>query len=374
MAGEPGWRGRLARVAVGLVVGLLLAEAAARLLPAGGGAQLLMSAPENAPDGLYSVDHALVNLPTPGFDAVSRSPGYAARITINRFGLRGPDPGLDLAAEGSAVPAPRNDTRWLVAGDSFTFAAQLDATDAFPSRLRAGRTWLHGGADGWSTWQPGILYRRLDAELALDGLLVVLFLGNDLTDNATFQVRRPPAQQRPDGQVLAMPPSPAVTRLLSRRSYLWGRVRMWQRQRMLADPRSPERLRWAQELRAFTRAGPPRHEVQQTEAALRALKDAVGADGLVVAIAPPAFAVDPVRLDATWRLVGLDPAQAQPDRARDLVAELLQRLGIRACDLTDALRASVQRGEDPYFTYDGHWNAVGHARVAQRLEACLGEP
>jgi hypothetical protein len=362
MAGERRWRGRLARVAAGLLVGLLLAEVAARLLPAGGGAQLLMSAPENAPDGLYSVDHALVNLPTPGFDAVSRSPGYAARITINRFGLRGPDPG------------PRSEPRWLVAGDSFTFAAQMDAADAFPARLRAGRAWLHGGADGWSTWQPGILYRRLDAELSLEGLLVVLFLGNDLTDNATFQVRRQQARQRPDGQVLAMPPTPAVTRLLSRRSYLWGRVRMWQRQRMLADPRAPERLRWAQELRAFTRAGPPRHEVQQTEAALRALKDAVGADGLVVAIAPPAFAVDPVRLDATWRLVGLDPAQAHPDRARDVVADLLRRLEIRACDLTDALRASVERGEDPYFTYDGHWNAVGHARVAERLEDCLDEP
>jgi hypothetical protein len=124
-------------------------------------------------------------------------------------------------------------------------------------------------------------------------------------------------------------------------------------------------------MRPFTRAGKQPDLVRETEAALRALKASVGDDPLLVALAPPPFSVDPARLAATWRLLGLDPAKAQPDRPRDLVLGLLEALDIPGCDLTPALRAAVAEGRDPYFTHDGHWNEVGHAIVAERIEACL---
>lgn len=356
------WWAYLVLLLGGLVVGTVLAEGIARVIPAPGGAQLLMSAPENAPDRLYAIDHDLGNLPAPGFDGESRSPGYAVHLRVNQHGLRGAEPG------------PKAKPRWLAAGDSFTFAAQVAEDVAFVGQLgaRGGREWLHGGADGWSTWQPALLHRRLDAQLELDGLLVVFFLGNDFVDNARFRMHVDNARRRPNGTALDMPPTAAWRRFLSRRSYLWGLTQMRGRESEFRGPQSRERERWAGELRPFTDAALPPGYLRETEAALQYLKTSVGTDELLVAIAPPPFAVDPARLSATWELLGLDPARAAPDHPRDLVVGLLTRLGIPACDLTDPLRASVARGEDPYFTYDGHWNAVGHALVAERIAECLG--
>ena len=91
---------------------------------------------------------------------------------------------------------------------------------------------------------------------------------------------------------------------------------------------------------------------------------------LMVAVAPPAFAVHSERAGPTLSLVGLDPAGADlqaPDRA---VVATLSRLGIASCDLGPDLRTAAE-SEAVYLTFDGHWSAAGHRVVADTLEACL---
>ncbi len=149
---------------------------------------------------------------------------------------------------------------------------------------------------------------------------------------------------------------------------------MKQRVAALARPDSPERGRWRSELELFTREGERRRNGVrgETERALEELKRATTQRGqrLLVAVAPPAFVIDPARVAPTLSLVGLDPASAELDAPAALLLDILRRMDIAACDLSPALRAAG----DPaslYFTWDGHWTPRGHAVVADALAACL---
>ncbi len=359
--------GRLALLAGGLLAGLLLAEVAARLLQPDAAADLLFNAPDNAPLGLHCTDRELISRPCPGFSGVDASLGYRVRIRVNALGLRGPEPG------------PASGARWLATGDSFTFAAQVDEDDTFVARLgaRTGIEFWNAGSDGYGTWQATIRYRRLDGRLGVEGVLHTFFLGNDFTDDRLFPVLREQVRRsgRADGTPIPREPAPAWRRFLSRHSYLWGRLQMRRRTAELSRPDSPERGRWRSELAPFTRsgAGELRALLPETRRALAELRDETRrrGDRLLVAVAPPAFVVDETRLAATFALVGLDPADADPDAPGRAALGLLADLGVEACDLTPALRAARAAGERVYFTYDGHWTPAGHRVVAETVAACL---
>ena len=110
-----------------------------------------------------------------------------------------------------------------------------------------------------------------------------------------------------------------------------------------------------------------------SQRALAQLRDDVKrrGDKLVVALAPPAFVVEEARREATFTLVGLDPATADVDGPARAVSAELTKLGVSTCDLTPALRQAAGSGEALYFTYDGHWTAAGHRVVADALVDCL---
>ena len=110
-----------------------------------------------------------------------------------------------------------------------------------------------------------------------------------------------------------------------------------------------------------------------TNNALANLKRAVEerGDTLMVAIAPPAFQIETERLDATFRLVGLNPEQARPDAVSNAVKDLLKRNKIPYCDLVDPLRRAHEAGGEMYLQYDGHWSPKGHAVVAGAIERCM---
>lgn len=356
---------RLGLVLLGLLLGLVLAEGLARVVRPHGAADILFNAPGNAPDGLYVTDRALLHRPNPGFEGTIRSLGYAVPLRVNSHGLRGAEPG------------PKASPRWIALGDSFTFAAQVREEQTFEALLaaQAGLEVLNGGADAWSTWQAPRLYKRLDAALGLDGAVVVLFLGNDLHDNERFGLEEQRHASRPEGNPLVASYVPGWLRVLHRNSYLLGQWRMRQRLATYSRPDDPERNRWRGEVSLFSQQGALElsGKLEATERALRELQAVLRAAGdpVLVAVAPPAFAVDPARLEATFGLLGLDLAQADPGAPARAVVKLLEGLGLPACDLGPALAAAVAEGEQPYFQYDGHWTPDGHAVVAARLAECL---
>ena len=144
-------------------MGLLCAELCSRFVLPTAGSEFLFQAPENAPDGMYVNDKHLIYRPHPGFTAQARSPGYSVPIRINKFGLRG------------ASIEKKTADRWLVMGDSFTFAAQVAEEDSFIGRLdeELPIEFLNGGADGYGTHQAHLRYKHLWSKLELDGLLIV---------------------------------------------------------------------------------------------------------------------------------------------------------------------------------------------------------
>ncbi|MEC8425763.1 MAG: hypothetical protein VX000_18390, partial [Myxococcota bacterium] len=269
--------------------------------------------------------------------------------------------------------------RWAAVGDSFTLAVQVAAEQTFSHQLgvATGRTFLNLGVDGYSTWQASRRAARIDRTRDTDGVLLTFFLGNDLQDNERF----PHVLQTVAGREAGTPiPRPTVSRwtsLLLRHSALYAHTRVWSRAQSIRSGADPARERWRGELAIFSAEGRStlQHLIPATREALAEVRRSVRSrgDSLLVALAPPAFVIHPERLASTFEVVGLDPSLATPDAPRDAVLRELERLGIRTCDLTPALRTAAEAGDALYFTYDGHWTAAGHAVVAAALRACVAE-
>ncbi len=356
----------------GLALGLGLAELGARTVAPAGHADLLFNAPDTTPDGLYVIDHDLMLVPAPGFSADSRGLGHSVPLRINSLGLRGPEPG------------EKRGTRWLAVGDSFTMSTQVAEADTFEEQLATRLSTpehpvdvFNAGVDGYSTWQATGRYTRLDAALGVDGVLLTFFLGNDLQDNERFPTLLPEARRHEEGSPIPRPATPPLTAWLTRSSYLYAHYRVWSRARALRSGRDPVLQQWRDELSIFTSGGKQRLRGLATRSrrALQRLHDHAGlrGDRLLVAVAPPAFVVDPDRVAPTFEVVGLDPSDADLDAPGRIVRGMLRDLHIPACDLTPALRAGAETAP-MYLTYDGHWTRQGHAVVADALAACLERP
>jgi hypothetical protein len=359
------WAFRIAAVAASPLIALVLVELGARLLTAPAEAELAFNAPDNAPDGLYSNSHSVGHIPTPGFEATAVSPGYRVQLRVNSLGMRGPEPGPDEGLE-----------RWMVGGDSFTFAAQVQEDETFVQRLASpGRELFNVGADGYGSWQPLVRYRELDEPLGLDGLLVVFFTGNDLSDNERQRMELQSAQREADGALRPSMGIPPGQRWLSRHSYLYAHYKVVQRTKELKSGADPNAQRWARELAIFTEGGQRQLSrlMNSTRPWLRGLQEATSerGDRLVIAVAPPGFAVDERRRQAAFELVGHRIEGATPRAPTDAVLQELADQGITSCDLHTPLEAAVESGDTVYFDFDGHWTPRGHEVVAEALAACM---
>jgi hypothetical protein len=341
------------------------AETGFRIVRSDDAVDLLYNAPDNAPNGLYTTDADVYAIPTPGFRGVQQSLGYKVDLRINRHGLRGPEVG------------PRSGPRYLAAGDSFTMAAQVAESDTFVARVAEDLKIevLNSGVDGYGTFQALERYKQLDKDLELDGVILTFFVGNDVHDNVRWPQVRQEAQRMRPGQPLSRRPVGAVHGFFYKRSALYAAVQMQLRKRAMSRPDTPDRHRWVSELMLFTQdgGGVLGAQMPHTVRALRELAAEVErrGDSLMVAIAPPAFQIETERLDATFQLVGLDPSRAQPDAVSNAVRDVLQRYGIRSCDLVDPLRRAHAAGREMYLQYDGHWSPKGHAVVSNALVRCM---
>jgi hypothetical protein len=356
--------GRLGLVVGGLLAGVLAAELAARLIRPEAHADLLFNSPDASPMGLYVNDPVLIMSPTPGFDGRSGSVGYSVPLRFNELGVRG--------------PAPDGQKSWIAVGDSFTLSVQVSEEDSFEGHLSEAlglRVW-NAGVDGYSTWQAMERYRRLDDSLASNVVLLTFFLGNDLHDNILYPQIVQTMRNVQAGTPIMRPPSIWWQSFLLKNSYIYAHLRVRDRAQQLAAGTDPVLGRWKNELAIFSMRGQGqlRGLAERSWEPLIQLRDLVHqrGDRLVVAVAPPAFVIEQERLDSTFRVVGLDPSEAQPDAPAQAVLRMLQQMGVLACDLTPGLRAAQAEGDSLYFTYDGHWTPRGHAVVSESLVQCFG--
>jgi lysophospholipase L1-like esterase len=363
---------KLALALAGLVLGLLLAEGLARLVQPAGTAHLVFNAADAEPDGLYRIDKRVGLELVPGFEGVYAIPGARVDLRVNQLGMRGPEP--------ADPPAPR---RWLVLGDSFTLALQVPEEQLFLTLLgeRLGIELHNGGVAGDCTWQSAMRWKRWSPRIDPDTVLLVYFVGNDLTDNEAFERWRidGPVHPGPQPVMPAKAQQPWPLRLLRERSFLFAQAQVLIRQRQLAGS-SDQPLRMSQWQRELEAHGAEAQQVitrslsanREALAWLKRLCDEAD-QRLVVALAPPLIAIDQRRLAPTFELAGLSPQGADPHAPTRAIEALLAELDIPSCDLTPALEASQAAGEDPYLVYDGHWSARGHQVVADALQACLTE-
>ncbi len=359
------WLKRLLLLGSGLVLGVVLAEAAARFRTLEPGVELYYNTIERREVPLFTPHPQLRNVPRAGVDTELVSLDYRVRVRFSSLSLRG----------GELGPAEK--PRWLVVGDSFTMALQVTEEESFPVRLGelAGVEALNAGVDGYGTWQETARYEQLDDAVGAEAVLLAFFLGNDLADNRSGGPIRAPA-----GRVTAAPPThtdaaPAGATWegwLAGRSALYAYYRIAQKRGAMAAGHDPDWRRLADELRPFSRSGAPvlAEALSATEQALTHLRDTAArrGDRLWVALVPPAYVVSETAGARTFDAFGVkDPDPDAPGRA---VGGLLRRLGVATCDLTPALREAVSAGIEPYLRYDAHFSAEGHEVVARALAAC----
>lgn len=355
----------------GLVAGVVLAEGGARALAPSPAAELLGEPTRDATPGLYQLHPGLQHVPVPGYDGEWASAGGTVRIRVAPEGYRGgaPEPGRPI---------------WWAVGDSFTLGVQVDEDDSFQRVAgdAAGVAMLNGGVDGYSTWQALFHYQDLDERLDGQGVVYTLFLGNDLTDNRIYPGmarlepdpdggwKRPTREGPVHADRMGTYTRPSAWQRLTSQSVFLAAVRVAQKRR---DAEAIEQVaqRFRGELRPFLVEGEGelRSLLDELDHALRRFKQVTDqrGDALVVAVAPPAWSMEPERAEATALALGLTGPLAL-DAPRQGVLERLERLGIQACDLHPALDGHPEA----YLKYDGHWSVDGHARVGAALAVCLG--
>lgn len=285
----------------------------------------------------------------PGLDLRFENPeegGFSTRIRTNTAGFRDDEPSLR---------APR----LLVLGDSFAFGWGVEESEALPARLEAalGIPTLNLGVSGYGTVQELLLFRRMAARFPLAGatvLLVTFF--NDLEDNLRTGFEVTPWIESP-GPPLALG-LPGVGRLspwmeaMTETALPWPIARRGHLPYLLARLVEKASRRGRPPLRTTVPAPREPEESRRAifAAALRALRD------------------DVVRAGA--RLVALHvPSPALYDgngtSGFERVGGAFADLAVPAHDAAGWLTAR------DYWPLDGHWNAQGHAAVAERLAPLL---
>ncbi len=359
--------GRLALLAGGTALGLVLAEVGLRLRRGALGAEFLLAETASLYDTSILREDAetLVSL-APGRPAHMRTPEYDQHVRVNAMGLRGPE----------VPPRAPDELRVLLVGDSFTLGVQVAENELFAAHLAQGLTEALGrpvtvwnsGVDSVGTFQQTLLARRLAPRLGADLVVWIAFTGNDLSDNHAF-----PEAVRRAGRGHTRSPRPPPTGplpWLTRRSMLAQYLRIVGRS---MDRSWPGRARHHRELGIFTSADTLAQEGRATVEALAELPGAC-ADLQVrcaMAVAAPAFVVHPERRRATFWYFGHDPDAVDPDAPTRFFLDHTPP-AIPTLDLTPPLRAAAEAGGPPlYFTLDGHWTAEGHRVVGAALTPWL---
>jgi len=316
---------------------------------------------------------------------------YTVEVAINRLGLRDVD---------RDYVAPPGVCRVLALGDSFvegyTVALPQTVGQVLEASLRRdGRRVevLNAGTSGYSTDQEYLFYLTEGVRYS-PRVVLLFFYYNDVlyNDRDHFAKQPKPLFADHDGRLELVrrsvpvpppagrerrPPPPQGSAVLEwlhdrllygapRAGQALARLGLWE---PLPKPRAPL------EIRVYDRHPPGEIDAAWTKTAelLAALaREAAAHDArLLVVYVPNRFEVDPRAWELTRILYEVDDTVWD----RGAVAGRLLRIGavrgFEVLDLTEPLRHQVHWWSKPYFDYDGHWNALGHAVAAQAVREFL---
>lgn len=354
------WLARLGLALGSLAISVLAAELWLRHSGPEGGFVLDAVLTEQ-PAALYAADPELGQALRPGADVVFSTLEYRSRVRVNSLGLRGPEP----------EPGGR---RILALGDSFTMAAQVEEAESWPAQLQAALAERSGqqvqvfnaGVDGYGSFQELAVLRRLGRRLDVEAAVLAFYLGNDFRDNERHRRPGPRAELEMDPAALA------AWREQRARIERWASV-----SRLYATYLTAALLRgrdfrveeYRDELRIYTDPELLARTSRYTAEALGGLSERCAALEItcLIALIPPAYAVDTRRAAATFEAFGLDADEADleaPVRAVRAAAG-----GLEVLDLSPALRAA---GGRLYYSYDPHWTAAAHAVAGRAIAEALG--
>ncbi|HYU19772.1 MAG TPA: hypothetical protein VEQ11_13875 [Chloroflexota bacterium] len=383
------WLARLAVLPLlGLLLPLLALEGALRafgpFLPGQYQLGVLM-----VPDPEYGHFHL------PGASVWYHSSEFVAHVRTNRYGLRGPE---------LVEPRPPRLGRILVAGDSFVearqmpeeatavavLAAALDAPGPARSSARSPESSscevVNGGVAGWGTGEEYVFLRQAGVHLQPDLVVLVFFLGNDVSNNVRREDpsggwhRGPGFRLEQDGtlQELAFtlgPDEPPLAKSLRSRSLAYTYLDSGVLGKLDEDDtegRQPSIGK--QDLFAPRESADVRRAWRLTEALLGAIEQAIERAGsrLLLVAAPTSYQVYREEWARTVRSAAaresFDPLV--PNRR---LAQAAERLGVPLLDLLPAFQAAASSSERLYFRQDAHWTTAGNRLAASELASFLGQ-
>jgi hypothetical protein len=386
------WLLRLIAICLGLLLPLVVLEGALRLF-----GPIL---PGNYDTGAYLIRHAtLGHFHVPSFNGWIKAREFTTHVSINALGLRD---------RRQSYQKPPGVFRVLFLGDSFVEAVQVRQSDGVAERLEqelnrgASRPVevINAGVAAYGTVQESLLLDHIGEQLEPDLVLVLFYVGNDLTNN-NYRLElwdgnlslalKPYFDLDRDGNLRLIPgPPPSSERGLSsamRRCCLLYNVIETGVYNKLDQNYPREQLEAIGGLRAPLTGlydTQPDAEWERawriSEALIARLRDRSAEIGarLVVAGAPDWRALDP----EAWR----EELQRGNPRSNRLASGRLQieaptnrlgviadRLGVPFINLLPPLQAASADGTLLYFDFDKHWNVAGHAVAARAIDELLRE-
>src|SRR6185295_15505483 len=302
---------RLFLLAISVLIGLLLAELAVRLVRP----QPVMLVSR----GLYAPDPPRRYRLRPGFEgSITNRVEFDTRIAINRRGLRGPEIG----------PKRPGTLRVLVLGDSFAFGVGAQEEETYPLQLQrilrsrgVRAEVLNGGAPGFGVPDEVAWFQRWGWTLEPDVILATVFVANDLQDAAPGG---PKAVAVDGALMIAGEGKRSLSRWLYYHSHLYVLLKtsalggVVRHVLGMAAPLETRELR--SELDLYAKGELPkalREGADATEKAVAGLARSAGGARVLAVILPSLLQADPRRWQAALSRFDLAPrdyARERPDR------------------------------------------------------------
>ena len=356
---------RLLLLGASVLVGLLLAELAVRLVRP----QPVMLVSR----GLYAPDPPRRYRLQPGFKgSITNRIEFDTRFAINRQGLRGPEIG----------PKASGTLRVLVLGDSFAFGVGAQEAETYPAQLQrilrsrgVRAEVLNAGAPGFGVPDEVAWFQRWGWTLEPDVVLLTVFVANDLQDAAPGG---PKAVAVDGALMIAGERKRSLSRWLYYHSHLYvllktsalgGAVR---HALGMAAPLETRELR--SELDLYAKGRLPKDlsaGSNATAKAIAGLARSAGGARVVAVILPSLLQVDPRRWQAALHRFSLPPQAYDRERPNRLFRAMFARYGIPAVDLTPSFAAAMRRGERIYYSIDQHLTPVGYRLAAEVVAEAL---
>ncbi len=379
------WATNLFLAAVGLSLGVALAEAVVRWVAP---QAVMLWRP-----GPFLQDGEGYFRMRPGYEGIlTNRTEYENSMRFNAAGLRGARTGKAKAGSAEAG-APGDDVcRVLAIGDSFTLGIGVDENDVFhqlaadlqPKNSRAIEV-LNGGIPAIGVPQAVRWLKRHGLENEPDVVLLSIFIGNDLRDAVSDYDQWTVI----DGQIAPPGARPGLKDWLFTHSHLFALLKtampsgLQQGMRNLLGMGEPWSQRYAREVfMIYHRTSssdelPPmvREGLERTEKALDDLVALADAHGFRVAatLIPDIVQVTASRWQAALTQLDLDGDDFDPRQPNRLLLEALAQRDIPALDFSQIFAKRIAAGDTLYYPIDRHWTAEGH-RLAGTETATFLEP